>query len=141
MSKTQKLFGQAFQSHFGILSIFKHQAFQLYQIVILLTNCHISGLLVSICEFKGIKVFSIKPCFIEIASTTSSCSQVSKKNKRPFREAVLIAQCLQPKTYPRMWFQLTTLDISMPIYYFINEKQCQGCPYAKLYITSISKHN
>ena len=47
---------------------FKHRAFQIYQIVILLTNCHIWGLSVCICGFKGIKCFSIKPCLITIAS-------------------------------------------------------------------------
>ena len=46
----------------------------IYQIVILLSNYHILGLSVSICGFKGINVFCIKPCLIAIASATSSCS-------------------------------------------------------------------
>ena len=58
----------------NFLNNFKYLAFQIYQIVIRLTNCHILGLPVAICGFRCIIVFCIIPCLITRAFATSSSS-------------------------------------------------------------------
>ena len=59
-----------FLSHFGIPS--STFPFQIYQIVMLLTNWHILALLVAILGFKGIFVFCIRTCHKELVVATSS---------------------------------------------------------------------
>ena len=53
---------------------FKHLHGNIYQIVILLTNCHSLGLSITICGFRDIIVFHFIPCLITRGSETSSCS-------------------------------------------------------------------
>ena len=55
---------------------FKHLVFQIYRIVIVLIDCHITVLPITLFGLSGIFIFCIIPCVWEIASATSSSCNI-----------------------------------------------------------------